>query len=121
MQGYFKLNEDGSLQTANKQHDGFESFDKLAKDSDGNLYSHYELVADGEGIYQANSTAIQNSNNEKRIAEIDTRLDEIDKLSARALRSKAINRGNAQDDSTLALLDDEAILLRDERVALQGG
>lgn len=53
-----------------------------------------------------------------RIAEIDTRLTEIDVASVRPLRSKSNGRGIAQDDTTLTDLDDEAILLRTERATL---
>jgi len=50
-----------------------------------------------------------------RILEIDIRLDEIDRLSIRSLRSKSNGRGNSQDDTKLTELDDEAITLRAER------
>ncbi len=53
-----------------------------------------------------------------RVVEIDTRLDKIDILSVRSLRSKTNGRGNAADDSTLLALDDEAIDLRTERATL---
>ena len=53
-----------------------------------------------------------------RIAWIDNRLDEIDNLSIRSLRSKSNGRGNAQDDTKLTELDDEAIALRTERGTL---
>lgn len=53
-----------------------------------------------------------------RIAEIDARLVEIDILSIRSLRSKSNGRGNAQDDTKLTELDDEAIALRIERATL---
>ena len=56
--------------------------------------------------------------NTARIFEIDVRLDEIDKLSVRSLRSKSDGRGNAQDDTKLTDLDDEAIALRTERATL---
>jgi len=55
---------------------------------------------------------------DKRIAEIDARLDKIDILSIRSLRSKSNGRGNSHDDTKLAELDDEAIALRTERAIL---
>lgn len=50
--------------------------------------------------------------NAARTAEIMARLSEIDLLSVRALRAKSIGRGQAQDDSTLTALEDEADALR---------
>jgi len=55
---------------------------------------------------------------DKRKAEIDTRLDEIDRLTIRSLRSINRGRGNTSDDSIMTALDDEAITLRTERGAL---
>ena len=52
---------------------------------------------------------------DNRIAEIYARLDKIDILSIRSLRSKSNGRGNADDDTKLTELDDEAIALRAER------
>ena len=54
----------------------------------------------------------------ERVIEIDTRLDEIDRLTIRSLRSINRGRGNAQDDTTMTELDDEAIALRAERQTL---
>ena len=53
---------------------------------------------------------------EKRI--IDTRLDEIDKLSIRSLRAKGNSRDNQSDRDRLIALDDEAVVLRIERDTL---
>lgn len=51
--GYFKLNADGSIQSANKQHSGFESFDLLAKDTDGKVFKYYNLTIDAtSGLYE---------------------------------------------------------------------
>ena len=55
---------------------------------------------------------------DKRMADIDTRLSEIDILSIRSLRSKSNGRSNSGDDAKLTELDDEAIILRTERGTL---
>lgn len=55
---------------------------------------------------------------DKRIAEIDTRLDQIDMESVRSLRSKTNGRGVQADNDILLALDNEAINLREERAAL---
>ena len=53
MLGYFKLNADGSIQSANKQHEGFESLDLLAKDTDGKVFKYYNLTIDAtSGKYE---------------------------------------------------------------------
>lgn len=53
-----------------------------------------------------------------RIAEIKQRLVQIDQESIRAMRSKQLARGKAQDDSKLTALDDEADALRVELATL---
>lgn len=76
MVGYFKLNADGSIQSANKQHEGFESFDLLAKDTDGSLYDFYLTTPDIDGIYQADTVKIDSTSlalaKAAKLAQIDS-------------------------------------------------
>jgi hypothetical protein len=56
--GYGKLNTDGTLQSANLQHEGFVSLELFTKDENGNLYTHYQpdMV---DGMYVADLAIIQ--------------------------------------------------------------
>jgi len=52
---------------------------------------------------------------DNRIAEIDARLDEIDRKSVRSMRKKSTGRDAQADRDKLLAFDDEADTLRDER------
>ena len=66
---YYKLNTDGTFQSANKQHEGFKPLSELATKEDGSYYTYYnldgtpdlvaeqeayltKLVADGESLVE---------------------------------------------------------------------
>lgn len=61
---------------------------------------------------------LEKQTKDKRVIEIDIRLDKIDILSVRSLRSKSNGRGNQDDDDKLMALDNEAIALNAERDTL---
>lgn len=94
----------------------------------GDLPSDSVVIKDYSKPDDINSYVVNDANDgivvnnqvikDARITEIDTRLDAIDKLSIRSLRAKSNGRGVAQDDTKLTELDDEALLLREERATL---
>ena len=68
--------------------------------------------------YEPDTVKIQEDVNLIRVTEIDSRLDEIDKLTIRSLRSINRGRGTPTDDTKMTELDDEAEALRIERATL---
>ncbi len=58
MRGYGKLNVDGTLSSANVQHEGFVSLDKFTKDENGNYYEYYQLEM-VDGMYVPNMILLQ--------------------------------------------------------------
>ena len=49
---YCKFNNDGTIQHANKQHEGFIDGSLFAKDADGEFYTYYLSTPDVDGKYQ---------------------------------------------------------------------
>lgn len=77
----------------------------------GNIAEHEALIATVEAaIVPYVAPPMPNP----RIAEIKTRLDQIDIESIRALRAKSVGKGKAADDTKLVDLDTEADTLRAE-------
>ena len=64
---YFKLNTDGTIQSANKQHEGFLSSDLLIMDGD-KPYSHYKQTPNAEGKYEADLVTIASKTQKATIA-----------------------------------------------------
>ena len=76
--GYFKLNTDGTIQSANKQHDGFESFDLLAKDSNGNFHKHYLQTIDAtSGKYEPDVAKNTDDNTKTLLATYNGFVDKL--------------------------------------------
>jgi len=69
MQGFAKLNTDGTLSSANKQHEGFVSLELFERSEDGSFYTYYnddftvdvekEMAEDKANTLQAMESAIQ--------------------------------------------------------------
>ena len=46
---YFKINQDGTLQSRSKKVDGWLHLDKLIKDENDELYKYYNLTPNEDG------------------------------------------------------------------------
>ena len=91
---YYKFNTDGTIQSANKQHDGFSPMSELAVDIDGNYYSHYLPTGEPD------------------LAKIQAELDEATaqeikqaKLDALAILTVTTSNGNEFDADDVARQD----------------
>lgn len=62
---YGKLNTDGTVQSANKQHDGFISFNQFQKDENGKFYPFYLKEKNAQGMYEPNKEKIEALKQEK--------------------------------------------------------
>jgi len=103
MLGYGKLNIDGTLQSANKPHEGFVPLENFEKDIDGNYYNKYnqngtpDLVAiqadkDAE-IAQTNLEALEATDKDMiRVAE-----DILNLLVTKGLMTESELPQSAQD------------------------
>lgn len=91
----FKINSVNffSLETANQCYEGDD------KVTDGELNIAWTEIQAEDKVTE-------------RIAEIDSRLEELDHLSIRSLRAKGNGRDNQSDRDVLIALDDEAVILR---------
>ena len=80
-------------------------------------WTKYEAWDDTKGWHDSDELKIKKEK-QKRIVEIDTELELLDKKSNRALRTKAIGKGSKKDDDKLLELDNQADTLRLERSKL---
>jgi hypothetical protein len=65
-------------------------------------------------LIRINQQAIAEANRQKRIAEIQSQLDNIDHQSVRPLRAKLAGTDTQADREKLEELENEAAILRDE-------
>jgi hypothetical protein len=65
-------------------------------------------------LIRINQQAIAEANRQKRIAEIQSQLDNIDSQSVRPLRAKLAGTDTQADRERLEELENEAAILRDE-------
>ena len=109
MVGYFKLNAYGSIQSANKQHEGFESMDLLAKDTDGKVFKYYSLTIDaGSGLYEPDTVKNTKATTAERSNAIKAKADEIietaySPLKQRKLISITVSLKDKRDDLGIPL------------------
>jgi hypothetical protein len=111
-----------SLQ-ALKEMDGIEAPDMELSDEDFEAAGGLARLIDGEIVLGKTEAEIAAEENRKRIAEIDSELDEIDRKSGRPARavSFAVAKGKTAPAADVSKLDEyekAASALREERASL---
>jgi len=99
MKGFRKLNTDGSLQSANKQYEGFISCDKFEVDSEGNEYPFYQLTMT-DGIYLKDDDKIAKAD---ALSLYSTKCTDIDDYIATKFVIHDTNRYECNPDSLTAI------------------
>jgi hypothetical protein len=95
-----KLNQDGTLSSANKQHEEFVSLDLFTKDNEGNYYEYYqsEMV---DGMYVADEAKLAEQTNSAFNADIYNQIDKLEKQTNRPLR-ELNSQSTSEDDKAYA-------------------
>ena len=91
---YYKLNTDGTFQSANKQHEGFSPLSELTTKEDGSYYEFYNLDGTPDLVKIAQKEAEQ-------LAQVDKQA----KLEALATLAVTTTAGNVFDGDDVARSD----------------